>query len=51
MKTIDNKERHNCETLTQIMLCTMKADGYSCKNEFYIFRSLIHFCQKRYEGY
>ena len=50
MQTIDSKQICDCEELTQIMLSTMKADGYSCSGEVYIFRSLILFCRERYDG-
>ena len=50
MKIIDSNKRCDCETLTQTLLSSMKADGYSCKNEFYIFRSLTNFCKKEYTG-
>ena len=36
MKSVENKKKADCETLTQTLISSMKADGYSCKNEFYI---------------
>lgn len=50
MKTIDDKKKCDCEALTQTVLSTMKTDGYSGKNEFYLFRSLTQFCKERYDG-
>lgn len=50
MRIMDNKKKCNCEALTQALLSAMKEDGYSCKNEFYIFRSLTALCNDRYGG-
>ena len=50
MKSEENKKKVDCETLTQTLLSSMKTDGYSCKNEFYIFRSLTNFCKEGYAG-
>lgn len=50
MKTVNENKTCGCKALTQTTLSTMKEDGYSCKNEFYIYRSLTRFCEDRYEG-
>ena len=50
MKSVENKKKADCEALTQTLLSLMKADGYSCKNEFYIYRSLSNFCREGYAG-
>lgn len=50
MKTTVTNKTINCETIVQDLLSVMQADGYSCKNELYIYRSLTYYCQERHEG-
>ena len=50
MKSEEDKKKVDCEILTQTLLSSMKTDGYSCKNEFYIFRALTNFCKEGYAG-
>lgn len=50
MKTAVTNIGVNCETFTNDVLSVMKADGYACKNEFYIYRMLTAFCKERHEG-
>ena len=50
MKTTETNKSVNCEVLTQNTLSVMKADGYACKNEGYIYRLLTAFCKERNEG-
>lgn len=50
MKTTVTNKTINCEALIQDTLSVMQADGYSCKNELYIYRSLKDFCQEGHGG-
>ena len=49
MKSAETNKIVDCEALTQEVLAVMRADGYSCENEFDIYRSLSVFCREKHE--